>query len=262
MGVLPSHTTPCSDSSGRTVRAMNAQHKVLPTGATAAASARRSSFQAIMSELEQASPTTVMSRQITSRLSFIKDYRRLNTTEERVKVCLRTYTAEVLSVYGTRESTLSFSEQTVLDFMERQKSFGLSESEVHLAWARIAYLHLVEKAEYDPYRILSLFFKTMMGYVDLATDVATMAYYATVKPMVAAVQGGILAFSFVCQCVFSIALGQPLWVGLMGLIGMKPALEAWRDATGAEMFKGQKMGNDFILWACRMMEMVVSAGVS
>jgi hypothetical protein len=30
-----------------------------------------------------------------------------------------------------------------------------------------------------------------------------------------------------------------LWVGLMGLIGMKPALEAWRDATGAEMFKVQ-----------------------
>ena len=163
----------------------------------------------------------------------------------------------MLSVHGTRESTLSFSEQTVLDFMERQKSFGLSESEVHLAWARIAYHQVLEKAEYDPYRILSLFFKTMMGYVDLATDIATMAYYATVNPVVAAVQGGILAFSFVCQCVFSIALGQPLWVGLMGLIGMKPALEAWRDATGAEAFEGQKVGSDFMMWICRMVEMVV-----
>jgi hypothetical protein len=240
---------------------MNTPHKVLPTDAPAAAPVRRSSFQVIMSELEQASPTTVMSRQITSRLSFNKDYRRLNTTEERVKACVRTYTAEVLSVHGTRESTLSFSEQTVFDFMERQKSFGLSDLEVHLAWARIAYLQVVEKAEYNPYRILSLFFKTMMGYVDLATDVATMAYYATVNPMVAAVQGGILAFSFVCQCVFSIALGQPLWVGLMGLIGMKPALEAWRDATGAEAFKGQKLGSDQMMWICRGVEMVVSAGV-
>jgi hypothetical protein len=126
---------------------------------------------------------------------------------------------------------------------------------------RIAYLHVVEKAEYNPYRILSLFFKTMMGYVDLATDIATMAYYASVNPMVAAVQGGILAFSFVCQCVTSIALGQPLWVGLMGLIGMKPALEAWRDATGAEAFKGQKLGSDQMMWICRGVEMVVSAGV-
>jgi len=227
---------------GRTLRAMNAPHKVLPTDAPAAAvSARRSSLQGIKSDFEQASPTTVVSREITSRLSFNKDYRRLNTTEERVKACLRTYTAEVLSVHGTRESTLSFSEQTVFDFMERQKSFGLSESEVQSAWVRIVYLHVVEKAEYDPYRILSLFFKTMMGYVDLATDIATMAYYATVKPMVAAVQGGILAFSFVCQCVFSIALGQPLWVGLMGLLGMKPALEAWRDATGAEMLARESL---------------------
>jgi hypothetical protein len=74
---------------------MNAPHKVVPTDAAAAAPARRSSFQVIMSELEQASPTTVMSRQNTSRLSFIKDYRRFNTTEERVKACLRTYTTHM-----------------------------------------------------------------------------------------------------------------------------------------------------------------------
>jgi hypothetical protein len=42
---------------------------------------------------------------------------------------------------------------------------------------------------------------------------------------------------------------------------MKPAVEAWRDATGAEMFKGQKMWNDAMMWLCRMVEMVVSAGV-
>jgi hypothetical protein len=44
----------------------------------------------------------------------------------------------------------------------------------------------------------------------------------------------------------------------MGLVGMKPALEAWRDATGAEAFEGQKVGNDFLVWTCRMVEMVVS----
>ena len=145
--------------------------------------------------------------------------------------------------------------------MESERTKGMTDTELLLLFREIAYHQVMEKAEYDPYRILSLFFKTMMGYVDLATDVATMAYYATVKPMVAAVQGVILAFSFVCQCVFSIALGQPLWVGLMGLIGMKPALEAWRDATGAEMFAGQKVGSDFMMWICRGVEMVVSAGV-
>jgi hypothetical protein len=108
-------------------------------------------------------------------MSFVKDYRRFKTSEERIKACLRTYQREVLSVHGTRESTLKFDEQTIIDFMETQKSFGLSESEVHLVLVRIAYLQVVEKAEYDPYRILSLFFKTMMGYLDLTTDIATMA---------------------------------------------------------------------------------------
>jgi hypothetical protein len=136
----------------------------------------------------------------------------------------------------------------------------MNETEMLLLYREIAYHQVVEKAEYDPYRILSLFFKTMMGYVDLATDVATMAYYATVKPMVAAVQGGILAFSFVVQCVGSIAFGQPLWVGLLGLVGMKPAVEAWRDATGAEMFDGQKFGNGDMMAYCRVAEMVVSVG--
>ena len=146
--------------------------------------------------------------------------------------------------------------------MESERAKGMTDTDMLLLYREIAYHQVLEKAEYDPYRILSLFFKTMMGYVDLATDIATMALYVKKFQMVAAVQGGILAFSFVCQCVFSIALGQPWWVGLVGLVGMKPAVEAWRDATGAEAFKGQKMGNDIMMWTCRVVEMVVSAGMS
>ena len=238
---------------------MQAPHKVLPTDAPAAP-VRRSSFQVIMSEFEQANNRTMVPRQISTQKSSVKDYRRFKTSEERIKACVRTYQREVLSVHGTRESTLNFNEQTILDFMETQKCIGLSESEVNLVLVRIAYLQVVEKAEYDPYRILSLFFKTMMGYLDLATDIATMALYVSKLPTIAAVQGGILVFSFVVQCVTSIALGQPLWVGLMGLIGMKPALEAWRDATGAEAFVGQKVGSDLMMWICRMVEMVVRLG--
>ena len=238
---------------------MQAPHKVSPADSKAVP-ARRSSFQVIMSDLEQANNRTMVPRQVSTQKSTVKDYRRFATSEERIKACVRTYQREVLSVHGTRESTLKFDEQTILDFMETQKSFGLSESEVNLVLVRIAYLQVVEKAEYDPYRILSLFFKTMMGYLDLATDIATMALYVTKLPTIAAVQGGILLFSFVMQCVTSLALGQPLWVGLMGLIGMKPAVEAWRDATGAEMFDGQKLGNDFMVWLCRWVEMVVRSG--
>ena len=171
---------------------------------------------------------------------------------------MRTYAREILSVYGKSESTLAFAEHIVVDFMERQKACGLSEAEVLLVYSRLEYHRVKEMAEHNPYHALSLFFKTMMGYIDLGTDIATMVYYVDVNPTIAWAQGMVLILSFVAQGVTSIALGQPMWVGLMGLLGMKPAVEAWRDATGAEPFEGQKVGTDFMIWLCRMIEMVVS----
>jgi hypothetical protein len=84
-----------------------------------------------------------------------------------------------------------------------------------------------------------------------------MVYFVARQPFVAAVLGGVLAFSFVLQCATSLALGQPLWIGLTGLIGMKPAIEAWRDATGAGPFKGQNLDNSQMMFICRGTEMVV-----
>jgi hypothetical protein len=240
---------------------MSASQKVAPTDPPPA---RRSSFHVVISDLaQQAGPavTTVLpARQLSTQTSTVKDYRRFEMPEERVTACMRTYKREILSVHGTRDSTLAFNEHMIDDFMERQKASGLSESDVMLVYRRIAFSQVVEKAEFNPYRILSLFIKTMMGYVDLGTDLAAMAYYTEKNPLIAAVQGGILVFSFFMQCIFSIVFGQPLWVGLLGLVGMKPALEAWRDATGAGPYEGQKMANDQMLGICRMVEMVVSIG--
>ncbi len=97
-----------------------------------------------------------------------------------------------------------------------------------------------------------------MGYVDMGTDIATMLNYATLNPSIAKAQGGILVFSLSCQFFSSVALGQPFWVGLVGLIGMKPMLEAWREAMDAKPYPGQKMGNDQMLALTRFIEMVVS----
>lgn len=198
-------------------------------------------------------------KQITTAKSSVnRDYRRLSTTEERVAACIRIYKRELVGVHGTPDSTLAFDEDTVEEFMERQKANGLTEAEVLLVYRRIVFLQILEKAGFDPNRVLILFLRTLMGFVDLGTDIATMMFYASVNPVIAIVQGGILAFSFAMQCISSLALGQPLWVGLMGLIGLKPAVEAWRDAIVADEFKGQKVGNDLVTWVCKTLEMVVS----
>jgi len=94
-----------------------------------------------------------------------------------------------------------------------------------------------------------------MGYVDLGTDLATLRLYMTFNPTIALVQGIVLAFSFLCQGVSSITLGQPYWVGLVGLIGMKPMMEWWRDTFEEPPFVGQKLDNGQMMWLTRMTEM-------
>ena len=100
-----------------------------------------------------------------------------------------------------------------------------------------------------------------MGYVDLGTDIATMVNYVTLNRSIAKAQGGILGFSFFAQFLTSVGMGQPFWVGLVGLIGMKPMLEAWRAAMDAKPFPRQNGGNDQMLALTRFIEMVVSRWV-
>ena len=93
----------------------------------------------------------------------------------------------------------------------------------------------------------------------MGTDIATMVNYATLNPSIAKAQGGILGVSFFAQFLTSVGLGQPLWVGLVGFVGMKPMLEAWREAMDAKPFPGQKARNDQMLLVTRITESTVSA---
>ena len=195
-------------------------------------------------------------------MSTVKDYRRFRTPKERVIAAASTYRREILVKYGDSESKLEFSKNTVKDFMMTQKDAGLLGAEVVLVYRRVAFLHGEEKAEYDRYRIVLLFFESMMGYIDLGTDIASMMHYASQMPTIAIIQGVVIAFSFLCQFISSVALGQPIKVGFVGLVGMKPMLEAWREATAAKPFEGQKLGNETMMWICRMVEMVVSYSLS
>ena len=108
------------------------------------------------------------------------------------------------------------------------------------------------------FRHMPLLLRTTLGYVDLGTDITTMVKYATLSPRIARIQGCVLLFSSLAQFTLSLGLGQPFWVGLVGLIGMKPLLEAWREAIGAMPFPKQKSANDQMLFYSRVLDMLVS----
>ena len=202
--------------------------------------------------------TANQSHEISAQISTLDGYKRFKTPQERVVFASRTYQREILCKYGKWQSKLEFSRNTVRDFMKAQQDIGLLDEEISLVYRRIAFLHGEEKAEYDPHRVIVLFFETMLAYVDLGTDTASMISYSNSMPSIALIQGIVIAISFLVQFVSSVAFGQPLWVGFMGLIGMKPMLEAWREATGADPYVGQKLDNHFMMWLCRSLEMVVS----
>ena len=230
-------------------------------GPTATSSKRRkSSINVLVDAVLQSSIDSP--QHLSTQVSTVKDYRRFKTPKERVNAAASNYRREILARYGQWESKLEFSKNTVKDFMMTQKDAGLPGDEVLLVYRRVAFLHGEEKAEYDRYRIVILFFETMMGYIDLGTDIASMMHYASQMPTIAIIQGVVMAFSFLCQFISSVGLGQPLFAGFLGLIGMKPMLEAFREATAAEPFVGQKLDNQTMMWCCRMVEMVVSYSLS
>ena len=166
------------------------------------------------------------------------------------------YNRDIFSKYSDKESTDEFDDDFVIDqFMEDQRAMGLTERECRMLYNKIAAAHSIEKKEFDKWKIFGTFWKLVMGYADLGTDLATLRMYLRINPLIALVQGIVLAFSFLCQGVISIALGQPYWVGLVGFMGMKPMLEWWRDAFEEPPFVGQILGNELMLGLSRMTEM-------
>ena len=147
-----------------------------------------------------------------------------------------------------------------LPSQRRRSSIGVLLADAQLA--TLASPSRVEETETSlRWKKFWLFLKTTMGYVDMGTGIDTMVKYTTLNPGIAKAQGVILGVSFFAQFLTSVGLGQPFWVGVVGVIGMKPMLEAWRDAIDAKPFPGQKGPNDLMLFLTRFIELVVSRWV-
>jgi hypothetical protein len=103
-----------------------------------------------------------------------------------------------------------------------------------------------------------------MSYADFITDVLVWVqllkkWQDNVYRGLAIAQGVSIGFSLLCQCVGSLALGQPLWVGLAGLIGLKPLIEGYRDAVDSKPYPNQKLSNEAMLFLSRITEVAAEA---
>jgi len=126
----------------------------------------------------------------------------------------------------------------VKEFVEVQKKLMLSDDCTDLSYQLIAKL-FNEKKGIDTFKAIKVFGKTIVSYFDLITNVLVFIEFLSRRATIAILQGVSLGFSLVLQIMMSIVIGQPMLAALSGLIGLKPVIEAWRDAKDAKPYPKQ-----------------------
>jgi len=192
------------------------------------------------------------------------DYRNIPTTKERLIRAHRLFQRDVLDPFENSASSSVVA--TPENLKEELKSFltvhrrrGLTCDEVDEFCHDIIVKIAVEKKAFEPFRVMKVFGKFCLSSFDTITDILITITLSATDGRMALVQGGALLISFVIQGIMSHLFGQPGWVVLSGLLGAKPIVEAWRDATSAPPFPGQTQPNDTMLFFSRIIEIVIEA---
>ena len=191
--------------------------------------------------------------------SFRQNYGALKTTEERIEKAVQVFRKDVLEPFlEDPEAEDIFQEFN--SFVSAQVAKGLTLAEADKLKGALVNALAVDIKEVDHFKVMKTFGKAILSYFDIITDVLVLVDLAMKgNTRMAVVQGVSLGFSFLCQSIVSLAVGQPIWVVLLGLVGMKPALESYRDATRAKPFPNQTSANDFSLFVSRITEVITEA---
>jgi hypothetical protein len=203
-----------------------------------------------------------LSRHATS--SSVLDYRQLPYSKARIDKAKKLYDKEI-----SDEELADFDDDAklkpiVAEFVQAQKEKGLTQEECFELAIELICEEMFAKNRIDTFKVFTSCWKTGMSYADFITDVLVWVqllkkWQDNVHRALAIAQGVSIGFSLLCQCFFSLALGQPLWVGLAGLIGLKPLIDGYRDAVGCKPYPNQKLNNDQILFIGRITEVAFEA---
>ena len=129
--------------------------------------------------------------------------------------------------YEDEEGCLT--KEDIIKFMAKHKAMGLTDAECNELTTEVIVSFFKDRVSVDNSKMMKTFFKTLLSYADFTTDV--MVFVDLLKKvdrvfrLLAIAQGVSIGFSLLCQCVISLALGQPFWVGLAGLIGLNKTID-------------------------------------
>ena len=197
-------------------------------------------------------------QKILSSKSSLKDYSTLHTSKERIDQACLVFRRDVEEAFE-EEGAPEMTSDVLKEFVIAQKALKLSQNECEELLCELASKLFNEKKGVDTFKALKVVGKTLVSYFDLVTDVMVFLELRRKNSTMAVVQGLTLGFSLFMQSLASWALGQPKLVALSGLVGFKPAIEAWRETTNAKPFPNQMGDNTFILGVSRMLEITTEA---
>ena len=142
-------------------------------------------------------------------------------------------------------------------FEQRAELTPNDERSAMLHFAR-SWVHLHKKNK--KHKVIQILQAVGLTYTDMGSDVYLCLYYASVdKPENAMIIGGILAASFVVQGVCAFFLHQPPRMVIAGLLGLKPVIDSYREATDAPPYPNQGMTNIAVLMCTRIIEAITEA---
>jgi len=204
----------------------------------------------------QASTPFPLSASSDSPLSDNQNCRNIPTSKQRLQNVLLLARREVLEPFEGNPTAVNLKEE-LKTFLAAQRRMGLTSAEADELYQEIIVEIATENLkEFDVFGffqdVLGIFFKS----IDTITNILNVAFLFSTNGKMALIQGGALLFSFVLQFISSYVMGQPLWVGLLGMVGLKPVVEDLRQAINAKPFPNQKASNDRMLFISRIIEVI------
>ena len=185
------------------------------------------------------------------------NYQSLPDSKERLKYAFKIFKIHFEEYEDCGDAELISN--VMMKFLEDQKSAGLSQDECRDLVMKITYRLIVANNMGDIYKPFTSLFLFVASYFGFFTDVMVFLkmFDSTKQGCIATAQGVSLGSSLLFQCISSLAFGQPLWVALGGLIGLKPIIEGCREALDLEPFPNQKVSNETMLLFARVTEVAM-----
>ena len=161
------------------------------------------------------------------------------------------FKSEIIDKYTHNDLNVDLDTILIDDFIKKYNING------DILKTHIIYKMILSMRHIDKHRFLFILLHSVADCIDIFLDINVLIEYINLKYIhFAILQGSVIGLSYLLQFSVSILTRQPFYWALTSLIGVKPILDNWRDATSTVHYSGQITTNTQNRWISRMISML------